>query len=142
MFTDSLGQLFAAFGAQFFGIVEADNSSLGIENYDAATTGPNSEPRPASSSPAMRCQPHWRASVHSAMNTVDRIRARILAQGFIRLRLQEKFVRDFHFPLFEHWGCAIRMGSEKTNLYPNICVLPVIPRPDPPMRGHRDPERR
>src|SRR5712691_787917 len=35
---------------------------LGTIITAAATTGPNSDPRPASSSPAIRCQPHLRAS--------------------------------------------------------------------------------
>src|SRR3954469_1856379 len=35
---------------------------LGLRITAAANTGPNSAPRPASSSPAMRCQPCWRAA--------------------------------------------------------------------------------
>ncbi len=35
---------------------------LGSSITAAATTGPNNDPRPASSRPAIRCQPHLRAS--------------------------------------------------------------------------------
>ena len=61
---DALGENEASLVFNFLGIIEAlTMRRVGLRITAAATTGPNnSDPRPASSSPAIRSQPRCRAS--------------------------------------------------------------------------------
>ena len=58
---DALGENLAAFSGELLGVVQPHDAAPWVENYRRGEYRTKREPRPASSKPAIRCQPLCRA---------------------------------------------------------------------------------
>ena len=101
---NSLGQFARAVPASIFWNRPGQRfAACGLRITAPATTGPNSEPRPASSSPAMRCHPCCRASRSYRARAEAVPSPRILTHGSRRKFPQSvRIVRNLKHRRVEH----------------------------------------